>query len=497
MTALYRITDRIPILPSTLLTLICVGIILFSTHPVNSSDGCTLALVRASRTADGRMIIWKNRDVSNRNEVARLFTGPTYRFIGIGYGDQLTEVWGGVNSAGFAVANSNAWNFESFITPDDDGTIQTLALGTCNTIAQFRTILNNTNFYVHAPDTGRNTPSDFFVFDSSGAMSIFEARRHSWVEYTLTSSTPNGYFVRANYGYSGDTLHNPLGFYRNNRARRCYYNSILAGQLTLDSVFHIMRDIAPDGWSPNAFPLPYNGNFSGFPYAYVSMNGSICRRNTSAGLVIQGGKRLPDGSWAPPLVWFFLGSPLTTIGVPVWVNQTSISSYLTGSSAPVCTEAYNIYNTIDSTNSSIDSRFLVNGSGGFLQYLYQKEAIVRQRTAPYMNVAITASNATLVSDSLAKFVFEALRDYSPPLNPVNFRFDTETHCLYWDPVTKDFRNRDLPLNANIQYQIEYAQPTSAPYSLNFIPIATTSANWFSVNNDRGLRYVYRIKAISN
>ena len=103
-------TNRLMFFPLLLLLSAIFAIALARPVPVAETHdgGCTLSLVRADRTTDGRMLIWKNRDVTDSNQVARIFQGPTYRFVGIGYGDDTTQVWGGANNAGFAVANSNA-----------------------------------------------------------------------------------------------------------------------------------------------------------------------------------------------------------------------------------------------------------------------------------------------------------------------------------------------------------------------------------------------------
>ncbi len=474
------------------------GIAFAESKPViqdHNGDGCTLAIVRASRTADGRMLIWKNRDVSNRNQVVRLMQGSPYRFVGIGYGDDTTQVWGGVNTAGFGIANSNSWNSQSFQTPDDDGTIQTLALGTCNTLAQFRTILNQTNSTPHTPQNGRNTPSCFLAFDSSGTMSVFEANRSTWTEFPLTASDPNGFMTRANYAYSRDTLHNPLGYYRNARARRFYANTLAAGPLPLDTVFRVMRDVAPDGWTPDAFPLPYDGTFSSYPYAYISMQGSICRYITTSAMVIQGGKRLPNGTWLPPLVWFLLGEPVATIAVPAWPHQSHLSSLLTGSSAPICSESGAIFGAIDSTNYCLDSRPLVNSHGGLLPYIYSQEALARARVMPYLSQALDSTLAASVSDSIATFAYTALNTFAPPAQPVNITYSLDEGAFSWAPVTTDFRGRSLPNNITVTYDIERATPTHAPCSLQFSLVESVTTNRYVIK-DPPLNFVYRIKAVT-
>lgn len=466
--------------------------------PETFPDGeCTLSLIRPERTTDGRMLIWKNRDVSERNNVVRIMQGDSYRFVGIGYGNISNEVWGGVNTAGFAVANSNIWNMEPLLDPPDDGTIQTRALGTCNSLSQFRQILNETDTL----NGGRTNPSCFLAFDSSGAMSVFEAGRNSWWEFPLTANDPNGFFVRANYGYIADTTNNPLGFYRNGRARQFYQNAVHAGLIPLDTVFRIMRDIAPEGWNNLYYPIPFDGYHGSYPYAFSSMYGSICRRNTASAIVIQGGK-WHNGQWLMPVVWFFLGNPITTIGVPVWPHQPSVSTQLQGSTlfyAPICSQANAMYDNIDGPSSSIDTRFLVNESGGWLQVLYSVEASILNRAQNYLNQFFTPEQYQAFSDSIANLVYNTINNYRAPNKPSNVTINVSSGSatLQWSAVTRDYRNRTLPQGTVIRYRIYRSPFGGAQYTLRYQLIGETTATTYSIPYDTNHLYAYYVKAVAN
>lgn len=471
---------------------------LFSSRgPETFPDGeCTLSLVRADRTSDGRMLIWKNRDVSERNNVARLMQGDSFRFVGIGYGNVSNEVWGGVNTAGFAVANSNAWNMEPLIDPPDDGTIQTRALGRCNTLTQFRTILDETDTL----NGGRTNPSCFLAFDSSGAMSIFEAGRNDWWEFPLTSNDPSGFLVRANYAYVADTTNNPLGFYRNSRARQFYQNAVNAGLVPLDTVFRVMRDIAPEGWGRELYPIPFDGFHESYPYAFSSMFGSICRRNTASAMVIQGGK-WQNGQWLMPVVWFFLGNPITTLGVPVWPNQTSVPTQLQGNaliSAPICSQANSMYDNIDGPSSSIDTRFLSNESGGWLQSLYSVEAGIRTRAQYYLNNPTTVSQNQAFSDSIASLVNTTINGFYAPRKPANvvLLLSTSIPTLQWSAVTRDYRNRTLPSGTQVRYRVYKIPLWQAPRTLQYSLVGETTSTSMQLTFDGFENFSYYVKAIS-
>jgi hypothetical protein len=107
---------------------------------------CTTAIVAGSATANGRPLLWKNRDAENKqNQVVYDDTGR-YPFVGVvNSGDPAGfEVWAGVNARGFAIMNSVSYNLA---TTDStaEGQLMRLALQSCATIEEFQALLEKTN----------------------------------------------------------------------------------------------------------------------------------------------------------------------------------------------------------------------------------------------------------------------------------------------------------------------------------------------------------------
>ncbi len=118
----------------------------FALAAAGSGQACTTAVVAGSATANGRPLLWKNRDAENKqNQVVYDDTGR-YPFVGVvNSGDPAGfEVWAGVNARGFAIMNSVSYNLA---TTDStaEGQLMRLALQSCATIEEFQALLEKTN----------------------------------------------------------------------------------------------------------------------------------------------------------------------------------------------------------------------------------------------------------------------------------------------------------------------------------------------------------------
>ncbi len=79
---------------------LCILLICFAPW---HSYACTTIVISGRVTADGRPILWKNRDTDEaRNEVAYLSEGPL-RAVAVVNAGKRTSVWMGVNEAGFCI----------------------------------------------------------------------------------------------------------------------------------------------------------------------------------------------------------------------------------------------------------------------------------------------------------------------------------------------------------------------------------------------------------
>ncbi|MBE0667576.1 MAG: hypothetical protein IH593_07850, partial [Bacteroidales bacterium] len=88
-----------------LLTLLLAG-------PWHEATACTTFIISGKHTADGRPILYKHRDTGTPDNALVYFTDGKYPYIGLvdATSTGMSMVWGGYNSAGFAIMNSAAYN---------------------------------------------------------------------------------------------------------------------------------------------------------------------------------------------------------------------------------------------------------------------------------------------------------------------------------------------------------------------------------------------------
>jgi len=103
---------------------------------------CTTFLMSGKHTPDGRPLLYKNRDTGTLDNALVYFTDGKYDYIGLVDSKESwkREVWGGFNSAGFAIMNSAAYNNNSGDTTklaDREGEVMKMALASCATLADF------------------------------------------------------------------------------------------------------------------------------------------------------------------------------------------------------------------------------------------------------------------------------------------------------------------------------------------------------------------------
>jgi len=288
-------------------------LLLFSGFPLEA-PACTIAVVSGSATPDGRPVIWKNRDKDGyqwvNNEVKFFVdpssTDPNNGFIAIvdadaaGHGStENTEVWSGVNEAGFAICNSLA--SPGFDT--DNGPFMKAALAECLTVGEFETFLINW-------DEGPLS-ANFGVLDGEGAAAIFEVYRSpssptSWERFDA-GDEPHGYIVRANYTqYAGGNTGND----RKLRAESLLEEAYAAGTLSHE---YILRYVARD-----MVTVPEDPEFE---VQYDTTN-CINRYRTRCCTVVQGVDYPENPNYT--VMWTILGEPALGVAVPLFPFAHSV-----------------------------------------------------------------------------------------------------------------------------------------------------------------------------
>lgn len=120
-----------------------LSLMLFATE---NSEGCTTFIINGRYTPDGRPVLYKHRDTGTLDNALVFFTDGKYSYIGLVNATEKCDsmVWGGYNSAGFAIMNSVAYNKNIGDTTSMDsqeGIIMKLALQNCATVDDFEKLL--------------------------------------------------------------------------------------------------------------------------------------------------------------------------------------------------------------------------------------------------------------------------------------------------------------------------------------------------------------------
>jgi hypothetical protein len=287
------------------------------------SFACTIGVFPFSSTQSHLPMLWKNRDISNPNQAVYYFTDGNYRYLGLVYAGDSSRVWAGINEKGFAIINSNSGNIgPGASSGPDDGEVMKYALQNCASIEEFQQYLDSTN------KTGRITPSNFGVLDTTGEATIFEAGGYKYVRCDASQESL-GFMLRANYSMSGDSTQQ-AGLARYLRGLELAQAGSALGILDAPYIIDkIARDIGGPGFDP--YPLPFRGKLGSYPYGFLPTTASLNRYRTRAGVVIVG--KVPEanpGTASSSRMWTILGEPCVGIALPLFFDAQATPELVGG-----------------------------------------------------------------------------------------------------------------------------------------------------------------------
>ena len=147
--------------------------------PDSATEECTTGVASGRATADGRPILWKNRDNSAAmNNEVNYFTDGKYNYLAVVTVGQPGSAWMGVNEKGFCIENSVISDLpRGGQSGAGNGGFMKLALQTCANLADFEALLKTTNV------SGRRTLANFGVIDAEGGAAIFETSHVDYVKF--------------------------------------------------------------------------------------------------------------------------------------------------------------------------------------------------------------------------------------------------------------------------------------------------------------------------
>lgn len=284
---------------------------------------CTSVIVSGKVTPDGRPYIFKNRDTPSQDNLVVTVNGSKYRFIAVvGRQDSLNlNVWSGHNEAGFAIANTAAYNLNGQQKPgqprpdgdEKDGNLMYKALEACVTLADFEHLLDS----IRQDKGSLHSNSNFAVLDAQGGVAYYETGNSGYVKFDANDpqQAPYGFIIRTNHGMSGDRSLDQ-GIERYLAIQDYMTRAGFEGNLGFEPVIRRvtrtlthgltrlnLRDFAPkDDSQPVYFP------FRDF----------IPRWHTASAQLIQGVK--PGENPRLTIAWTIPGSTLTTPAIPLWIT---------------------------------------------------------------------------------------------------------------------------------------------------------------------------------
>ena len=228
--------------------------------------------------------------------------------------DNPTDVWMGVNSAGFAIMNTQSFNLVD-VAPGEErgaanGRIMRRALEICATVEDFHHFLDT----LAKPSM---IEASLGVVDAQGGAQMLEVDYYKYVVYDANDPAvaPHGYVARTNFSFTGD-VNEGLG-----QVRYLIEEGLLmpASGMGLFTPQWILTDVARCFENPILGIDLRSGDFNRpkttgwfIDYDFIS------RRGSTSSAVVQGVR--PGENPELSVMWTILGYPPTGVAMPLWVK---------------------------------------------------------------------------------------------------------------------------------------------------------------------------------
>ncbi len=373
---------------------------------LSAGEECTTAIISGRASTGGVPLLWKNRDTGHAfNKVIFVKESP-YSYLALVNHDETSgrNVYAGVNSAGFAIINSMAYNLpqDPGESRDLEGIIMADALRKCRTVDDFeRYIRKNLG-----PSLGSR--SNFGVIDARGGSALFEVHNHGYKRFDA-EEFPGKYMVSTNFSRSGK----PYGGYGYLRFERALQLFQRAERI---SPFYILQTVARDVGNALVKIPPRNRWSSLSPERpfWIYTNDSIDRASTASAVVFQGVRKGEDPSLS--LMWVILGEPLTSIAIPLWVKSGGVPGLLwDGDLSPIDREAMRIKKLLrplkgGSRPHYLDLTRLDNKrDSGWLPIILKKEAEIFTATEKFLEKPHTSREFFEFEVKISREVYRTLK----------------------------------------------------------------------------------------
>ncbi len=367
----------------------------------SSAEPCTIAVADGTVTADGRPLLWKNRDLDYADQEVRSFddgsNGGYVAIVTTGV-DDTTTAYVGVNDEGFAIMNSNALDLYTG-WPSSHGLFMKRALKECGSVADFEALLLSTS------GTRGHIWANFGVIDGFGNAAIFETNDSDYRMYD--AALEGGFVMRANASDWGGGDHGE----RYERAFQLIERGVETEGLDLR---YMVQVVSKDIGGPPVMPCG----------EWPTTDPAISRYRTRSAAVVCG--VLPEEDPRLSTFWCTLGEPSCGVCVPLWsyAGTPPREVCIPGERAPMCAEIQEkelqCYSDLEG-DSTIDTNALVgdNAHGGIQGYSLAIEVESFETTAAMLtswrrNFPSPAEMARFQADQASRIYLQFDRELPPP-----------------------------------------------------------------------------------
>jgi tetratricopeptide (TPR) repeat protein len=350
------------------------------------SEECTTLVAAGPATSRGGPLFWKNRDTNTLSNKVVLVTEQPYSFLALVDADDSAgrAAWAGVNTAGFAIANTASYNLPQPANEgrEQEGVVMAEALRTCRTVDDLERLLERRK----GKRLGVRT--NFFAIDASGGAVIIETHNHGHTRYDA-SSFPGNRIANTNFSRSGG-VDEGSGYMRFDRASELL-ETVAPDRLNAATILDVLsRDLGHPllqhppraAWKTLPADRPY----------WVHSNYTIDRPSTASAVIVDGVR--PGQDPRLTTMWVALGEPVTTIAVPLWIAAgTPPEELWQGKDAPISAEAARLKAALRplksrERNEYADITRLDNAAGtGWLPGLMAVERQIMDETAAFLDTS--------------------------------------------------------------------------------------------------------------
>ena len=348
-----------------------------------TAEECSAAVISSAAGADGRPLLWKNRDTDTLHNKVVFVAETPYAYMGVADAVDASgrRIFVGLNAAGFAIMNTVAYNLplKSGEARDFEGTIMADALRRCGSVDDFAAYLRENR------GPGLGSPANYGVIDANGGAALFEVHNHGFERLDATNAAEKSLLV-TNFSRSGETDAG-RGYVRFERVNALFH----ADEDGKFSSAQVLQSFARDLQNPYLPQLTpaFRAQLPADPPYLVHTQQTINRGSTAAAAVIHGVER--GRAPGEATLWVLLGEPVCGIAVPLWVEAGEVPPELNaGEIAPINRESMRLKSLLRPFKDSERVEYanlarLENQAGtGWLPRLVTTESAVFERTAAFL-----------------------------------------------------------------------------------------------------------------